>query len=375
VLDAPTEPWDDIALIYTSGTTGPSKGVRVSYASHWLFANSLVWPDVGPDDRYLMALPMFHAGGTVTTYAMLQRGGSVALLGAFDPPTFWQDVRGFGITATVIIHAMVEFLLSQPALANDADNPLRIAYMGPLSHVNEFSRRFGVSIYTAFGMTEVPCPIRSELNPRNEKALGVLLHPDLEVRLVDEHDIPVLVGQPGELTVRHRLPWVINTGYKDMPEATVRAWRNGWFHTGDQLREDETGNYYFLDRVKDSIRRRGENISSFEVEAEVLTHPLVKECAAVAVDNPDVGQDTGDEEIKLVVVREAGAEITAHELAQYLIPRMPRHMVPRFIEFIDELPKTPSFKVMKADLRAKGITEATWDREKAGLKLKREHLV
>jgi crotonobetaine/carnitine-CoA ligase len=154
----------------------------------------------------------------------------------------------------------------------------------------------------------------------------------------------------------------------------VQAWAHGWFHTGDQFIEDSEGNFYFVDRVKDAIRRRGENISSFEVEQDALAHPEVEEVAAVAVPNPDVAEGTGDEEVKVVVVRTKGSTLTPEALTEYLIERVPRHWVPRFIEFASELPRTPSFKVKKAELRAAGITATTWDRERAGVVLKRDRL-
>ena len=191
---------------------------------------------------------------------------------------------------------------------------------------------------------------------------------------MDEHDRPVPDGTPGELVVRHKYPWVINSGYKDMPVATASAWRNGWFHTGDQLMVDDDGEWIFVDRAKDAIRRRGENISSYEVEAEVLAHPDVDQVAAIAVPNPDMEQSAGDQEVKVVIVPVAGRSVDPTELVEFLIPRMPRHMVPRYIEVVDELPRTPSFKIKKADLRAAGLTAETWDREKAGIKLKREKL-
>jgi crotonobetaine/carnitine-CoA ligase len=374
-LETPTEPWDDFALVYTSGTTGPSKGVRLSYASHRLYADSLIWDDVGEDDTFHMTLPLSHVAGTSTTYGMLQRGGSIVLPGAFNAKSFWDEIRRDGCTITFIIHAMIVFLLNQPEAENDADNPLRYAYVGPLTRVQEFTRRFGLQLYTGFGMTEVPLALRSGLNPTNESTCGRPFGNGYDVRLVDEHDIPVPVGTTGELILRHRLPWVMNSGYKGVPEATAEAWRNGWFHTGDQMIADENGDYTFVDRVKDAIRRRGENISSYEVEAEVLSHPDVAEVAAIAVTNPDVEESTSDQEVKVVIVAVKGREIDPRELVEYLVPRMPRHMVPRYIEFADELPKSPSFKVQKATLREAGITPGTWDREAAGIKLKREQLV
>jgi crotonobetaine/carnitine-CoA ligase len=247
--------------------------------------------------------------------------------------------------------------------------------MGPLLRAKEFAERYGVSLYTAYGMSEVPVPIVSGLNPEDERSCGRAANPDhYELRLVDEHDVPVPVGTPGELIARHSLPWMINSGYKNMPEATANAWRNGWFHTGDQFIQDETGNFFFLDRMKDVIRRRGENISSFEVEAEVTSHPLVKEAAAIAVKNPSVDDDVEDEEVMIVVVLEDGATLDPVELVDYLSKRMPRHWVPRFVEFTDALPRTDSHKLKKADLREAGVTATTWDREQAGIVYRREVL-
>ena len=371
----PIEPWDDLSLIYTSGTTGPSKGVRAAHAAFWNYANCFILPYVNENDRYMSALPMFHTAGTGITYSMLRAGGSVALSGGFSASRFWDDVRRFEATITIAIHGMVTFMLDQPVKQDDADNPLKTVYMGPLSSHKEFAKRFGVRIYTAYGMTEVPVPITSALDPDDERSCGVNAAPDqYELRLVDENDLEVPPNVPGELIARHVHPWTINSGYKGMPAATAEAWRNGWFHTGDQFTRDEDGNFFFLDRIKDVIRRRGENISSFEVETEVMSHPLVKEAAAVAVQNPDVAESAGDEEVKVVVVLEEGAALDPVELTEYLASRMPAYWVPRFIEYLPELPRTESHKLKKADMREAGITEGTWDREKAGVKLKREVL-
>jgi carnitine-CoA ligase len=368
VLERPSEPWDDLSLIYTSGTTGPSKGVRAAHAAFWNYANCFILPYVGEDDRYLNALPMFHTAGTGITYSMLRAGGSVALAKSFSASRFWDDVRRFEATITIAIHGMVTFMLDQPARPDDADNPLRTVYMGPLTRHHEFAERFGVSVYTAYGMTEVPVPITSALGPEDARSCGRAADPvQYELRLVDEHDVPVPPNTPGELVARHSLPWTINSGYKNMPEATAEAWRNGWFHTGDQFTQDEEGNFYFLDRIKDVIRRRGENISSFEVEEEVRTHPAISDAAAVAVPNPDVEHAAGDEEVKIVVVLEPGAELDPVELVEYLSGRMPAYWVPRFVEFLPELPRTESHKVKKAELRAAGITPQTWDRRHAAI--------
>jgi carnitine-CoA ligase len=375
VLSRPVEPWDDLSLIYTSGTTGPSKGVRAAHAAFWNYARCFIVPYVDESDRYLQPLPMSYTAGTGITYSMLLAGGSVAYPKGFSTKTFWDDVRRYEATITIVIHGMVSVMLDLPPSPDDADNPLRTVYMGPLLRPKEFAERYGVSIYTAYGMSEVPVPIVSSLDPDDERSCGRGADPDhYELRLVDEHDVPVPAGTPGELIARHTLPWTINSGYKNMPEATANAWRNGWFHTGDQFVQDADGNFFFLDRMKDVIRRRGVNISSFEVEAEVLSHPLVKEAAAIAVKNPDLGEEVEDEEVMVFVVLEDGAELDQVELAEYLVARMPRHWVPRFVEYTDALPRTDSHKLKKADLRERGITTGTWDREKAGIAYKREVL-
>jgi crotonobetaine/carnitine-CoA ligase len=373
-LDAPREPWDDHMVIFTSGTTGPSKGVRLPYASHRLYADGFVWPEIGAQDRSLVAVPLFHVAGTSTILAMLQRGGSIVLSSGFSARTFWDEVRRFDVTTTALLHGMISVLMAQPQSEHDADNPLSIVYMGPLTRVEEFTRRYGVSVYTCFGMTEVPVPLRSALNPSKEQTCGREFQEGYELRLVDEHDLPVPPGASGELIVRHRDPWMMNSGYKDMPGPTAQSWRNGWFHTGDQMRVDEDGDYMFLDRTKDSIRRRGENISSYEVESEVVAHPDVDQAAAVAVAAPGVDASAHDEEVKVVVVPVTGRSLDPQALVEWLIPRMPRHMVPRYIEVVAELPRTPTAKVMKAELRSQGVTPTTWDRVGAGIELKREQL-
>lgn len=373
VLPRPVEPWDDLSLIYTSGTTGPSKGVKASHAAFWNYGNCFIAPFVDESDRYLQPLPMFYTAGTGITYSMLQAGGSLAYPKGFSSTTFWDDVRRFEATITIAIHGMVSFVLDQPVRADDADNPLRVVYMGPLTRHDEFAERFGCRVYTAYGMTEVPVPIVSALDPVDGRSCGRNADPEnYELRLVDEHDVPVPIGTPGELIVRNSRPWTINSGYKNMPEATANAWRNGWFHTGDEFLLDEEGNFFFLDRMKDVIRRRGVNISSFEVEEEVRSHPAVKDVAAVAVSNPDMEESAGDEEVKVVVVLEDDTALDPAELVEYLTPRMPRHWLPRFVEFSPELPRTESFKVRKADLRDAGVTAATWDRVAAVRELSQE---
>jgi crotonobetaine/carnitine-CoA ligase len=187
--------------------------------------------------------------------------------------------------------------------------------------------------------------------------------------LVDHHDCETPIGEVGEMVVRSDRPWGLCSGYHNDAAATARAWANGWFHTGDAFRRDEDGYFYFVDRVKDAIRRRGENISSFEVEVEVCAHPHVREAAAIGVPS-----EHSEDEVMIIVAPAPGQTIDPTELAAFLIERMPYFMAPRYIRVLDELPKTPSAKVLKAELRREGVTADTWDREAAGLRARREAL-
>ena len=173
------------------------------------------------------------------------------------------------------------------------------------------------------------------------------------------------MGEIGEMMIRTDRPWGMNSGYYNNPEATAKAWRNGWFHTGDAFRKDPEGNFYFVDRMKDAIRRRGENISSFEVEADVGAHPAVREVAAIAVPN-----EMSEDEVMVVVAPVEGQKIDPVDLIEFLRPRMAHFMVPRYVRIVDELPKTPTAKVQKALLREEAVTPDTWDREAAGIRLK-----
>jgi crotonobetaine/carnitine-CoA ligase len=360
-------PWDTHAIIYTSGTTGPSKGVLSSYRH--LGATTEAIDTVTPEDRALVNLPLFHVGGTNSVYRMLMRGGSIALVEAFDTETFWDTVRKTGTTTMTLLGAMIPFLMKAPPTPRDRDHTLRQAVMVPLAEdAAEFTARFGVDIYTVFNMTEISCPILSERNPDVAKTCG-RVRAGFEARVVDDHDMEVPHGTVGELMVRSDDPWTMNHGYNANPEATARAWRNGWFHTGDAFRRDEAGNFFFVDRMKDAIRRRGENISSFEVEVEIGAHPKVRETAVVGVPS-----EFGEDEVMAIVAPLPGGEIDPVEIISFLTPRLPHFMVPRYIRFMADLPKTPTQKIEKHLLRQQGITEDTWDRERAGIRLKREKL-
>ena len=361
------DPWDIQSVIYTSGTTGPSKGVLQTYLQSWT-TGRCSYGYIGPADRMLINLPLFHVGGTSSVHAVLSAGASLALFEGFSTARFWDEIRTTGSTTTCgLIGAMAEFLMKAPPRDDDAANPLRMLTLAPVNRATmAFARRFGFDWLTGFNMTEVSVPLVAPVNSTIEFGCG-RPRTGIEARLVDIHDIEVPAGAVGELILRSDLPWAMTPGYLNMPAATARAWRNGWFHTGDAFRKDADGNYYFVDRLKDTIRRRGENISSLEVEVEVTSHPSVLEAAAVGV--PALH---GEEDILIAVVPRAGSTVEPEALIDFLRPRMAHFMVPRFIRPVAALPKTPTNKVQKSMLRAEGITDDTWDREAAGIVLKKE---
>jgi carnitine-CoA ligase len=359
------QPWDLQSIVYTSGTTGPSKGTMSSYFHAYNSMDHEAWYCLRDDDRALVNLPMFHIAGCFITYGMLCRGGSLTLSPGFKTDTFWDVVRTTESTMVFLLGVMCSFLIKQAPRADDRDHPLRMVFSVPLTEESViFHDRFGTDLYTIFNMTEVNTPIISEANPREPGRAGKA-RPVNELRIVDEHDIEVPEGEVGELIIRPDLPWAINHGYYKNPEATARAWRNDWFHTGDAFRRDAEGNYYFVDRLKDAIRRRGENISSFEVEVVVNDHPAVQECAAIPVPS-----EHGEDEVMVVLAAKPGQVVDPAELTDFLIPRMAHFMVPRYIRIMDELPKTPTTKVQKAGLRETGVTADTWDREASGIRLR-----
>jgi crotonobetaine/carnitine-CoA ligase len=312
---------------------------------------------------------MFHIGGSFITYAMLCRGASIAMVESFRTEVFWDTVRRTGSTAVFLLGVMGTFLMKQPPGGRDREHPLRMAFLVPLAEDGlAFSRRFSVEVFTLFNMTEIATPLISEMNPSKVGTCG-RVREGVEVRLVDENDCEVETGSVGELVLRMDVPWTLSHGYNKDPAATARAWRNGWFHTGDAFRYDADGNYEFVDRLKDAIRRRGENISSFEVEAVVNLHPDVQESAAIPVPS-----DHGEDEIMVVVAPKTGCTIDPVMLVEFLTPRMAHFMVPRYVRILDALPKTPTAKIQKTVLREAGRTDDAWDREAAGIILRRERL-
>jgi len=362
-------PWDLQSIIYTSGTTGPSKGVLSTYFHQYTIA-TVAHGYMGPDDRIMVNMPMFHVSGTGAAYCALIRQSSLAMFEGFRTTEFWRQVRETGCTLTCgLVGSMAQFLEKNEPHPDDADNPFRMALLFPISETTmALARRYDFSYFSGFGMTELPIAMVTEIDCTIEGTCGKP-RSGVECRLVDENDLEVASGEYGELIVRSAQPWSLIHGYNAMPEATVEAWRNGWFHTGDLFQQDEDGNYYYVDRRKDSIRRRGENISSQEVENAVFTHPAVNDVAAVAVPS-----EHGEDDVLVVVAPKPGTSIDPLELFNFLRPRMAHFMLPHYIRVVDSLPQTPTNKVRKHLLRDEGVTDDTWNREAAGIAVKKDKL-
>ena len=339
---------DIVAIMYTSGTTGPSKGVRVAHAHAYTYAKLAGQAtQLSRDDVYFAPLPLFHiAGQWALVYASLQVGATAIVRRRFSVSDFWPIAKESRANVSFLLGAMANFLARQEPRPDDADNPMERILLVPLvDGLDDFRRRFGVRVGTCYGSTEVNVPIISDYDVTDPGVAGRVVD-GFEVRIVDENDREVGMGEVGELVVRSDEPWIIATEYHNNPQASLRLFRNLWLHTGDAFRRDALGNYYFVDRIKDYIRRRGENISSFEVEREVNMHPAVLESAAVAVKSAATEDD-----LKVVVVAKAGRSVTPEELRDFLRGRVPRFMVPDIVEVVGELPKTPTGKIQKHLLR------------------------
>jgi crotonobetaine/carnitine-CoA ligase len=361
--------WDVASVIYTSGTTGPSKGVLVHWAQLHATSADESLKELGDDACWFSPLPMFHVSGQSSLYKMALGGGRLVLREVLSLTDYFADIERFGVTGTVLMESMIGMLMRQIKQGVKKPPTLKYFIMVPVpDNIDDFKTAFDVRIGTMYNMTEISGPLSSRgFHVDNSMARSCgFVRPGYELRVVDEHDEPVGPGQIGELIVRSDQPWVLNGGYLNNPQATAEAWRNGWFHTGDGFRYDEAGRYYFIDRMKDAIRRRGENISSMEVEIEIAAHEAIAACAVVAAHD-----DLGQEEVKAFIVLKPEAQLKPFELIDFLRSRLPHFMIPRFIEFIADLPRTPSQKVEKYALRQRGNTELTWDREAHGVIVKR----
>ncbi len=354
VDDAPAGP----AMLYTSGTTGPPKGVVTTQYDAGAIGMLLGASGVQPGETMYTPLPLFHGNALyVSMIGSMVLDARFALGERFSASRFFDECRRYEAVEFNALGGMISILLAQPERANDADNPVRVVLSAgcPPDRWEEFQDRFGVRLVEWFGMVDAP-----GILVNTEGRVGSMGKPvaGVEFAVVDGAGVPAPPDQIGELVFRH--PRGQLTHYHGMPEATATAYRDGWFHTGDLASVDADGFYYYRGRKKESIRRLGENISAWEIETVVGNHPHVQECAAHAV-----ASELGEDEVKLVVVPAPGAHITPEEIVGYCEGKMARHAVPRYVEIVSEIPKTGTHRVRYEELKQRGVTPGTWDRQAA----------
>lgn len=349
---------DVSALLYTSGTTGRSKACVLSHR-YFTSQARIAIRDFGlrDDDVLYCPFPLFHADATaLTTVPALLLGATAAIGKRFSASRFWAEVRETGATVFDFMGATLSILAKAEPRQDDADNPVRLAWGVPVPETIEiFEKRFGLTVVELYGSVEGNIPITQRFDqPRVPGSCGRVVE-EFEVRIADDADETVPPGTIGELLIRPKVPYTMFSGYFENPKATTEAQRNMWFHSGDLAKMDEAGNVYFVGRKKEAIRRRGENISAFEVEESIREHPAVLDCAAFGVKS-----DLTEEEVMVAIVLQPGARATTEdEIWAFCYERMARFQVPRFIEFVDELPKTPTGKVEKFKLQEAGVGERT----------------
>lgn len=361
-------PADTVAILYTSGTTGASKAVCCPHAQYyWWGVHTAALLGVREGDVLHSVLPLFHTNALNTFYQALLTGSTFVSEPRFSVSGFTRSLIEHGATVTYLLGAMVPMLLSKPASAADREHKVRVALAPgvPAEFHERFRERFGIGIVDGYGSTETNFVIGATLDEQQPGTMG-RVRAGFHARVVDEFDNVVPDGEPGELVLRADEPFAFSSGYFQMASETVAAWRNLWFHSGDRVVRQADGYFRFVDRMKDSIRRRGENISSFEVEQVIASHPAVANAAVFPVKS-----SLAEDEVMAAIVLREGQVLTAPALLDFCRPLLPYFAVPRFVEFVAQLPTNESGKVQKFKLRERGVTAATWDRETAGYELKR----
>jgi crotonobetaine/carnitine-CoA ligase len=364
---APAGPDDVGALFFTSGTTGPSKAVATTWAYLFAVARTVAaaW-EFNAGDVLWTAMPLFHLSAAPTVLAPMLVGGTSVLADGFHPTDVWDEIRACNAAGFAGAGAMVSMLWNLPPEPRDAELPLRFLSAAPISAdlYREIERRYTCRIVTMYGMTEAFPIAYKAVSDEGVPGTSGRVNPAFDVRIVDPYDQPVLQGMVGEIVCRARATHAMSEGY-----VSSAPGRGGlqvephpeWFHTGDLGRLDHDQNLTYVDRIKDSLRRRGENVSSVEVETTVMRHPAVAEAAAVGVPS-----ELGEDDILVVITLRPDADVDFAELLDFCAERMPYFCVPRYLEVVDEIPKNVIGRVRKDLLRSRGLGAGAWDREAHG---------
>jgi crotonobetaine/carnitine-CoA ligase len=349
---------DPHCVVYSSGTTGPSKGIVISNGHAVAKAFEVIRIcGFGPDDVLYSPLPLFYSMGLlrgVLSVALV--GASIVLRDRFSVSAYWDEVRDHGVTVAHSVFSLPRMLSSAPPTPRDRDHRLRCMFNA--RHDPEFTERFGVRLIEGYGLTEAGNAIFSRVEEPPVPGSCGRVSDEWAVRLADPDGQEVPVGEVGEILIRPLEPQRVMLGYLNKPEATAAATRDLWLHTGDLAAVDQHGFYFYKGRLKDMIRRRGQNISAWEVEQIILEHPGVGEVAALA--HPS---EVGDDDLRVVILPAEGARVDPAEVARYCLKRMPDFMVPRYLEVVDELPRTPSGRVEKYRLAQLPLRPDAVDRQ------------
>lgn len=361
-------PGDTVAILYTSGTTGPAKGVCCPQAQlFWWGIYSARALGIREGDVLFTTLPLFHTNALNAFYQAILNGCSYVLEPKFSASGFWTAARQHNATVGYLLGAMASMLLAQPKSEDDRGHRIRVALGGgvpPQIH-RPFFERFGVPLVDGYGSTETNFVFAGSIPSDRPGTMGYLVE-GLEARIVDENDSELPDGRAGELVLRAREPFAFASGYFGMPEKTVEAWRNLWFHSGDRVVRDSDGHYRFIDRMKDSIRRRGENVSSWEVEQTIQSHPAVATCAIYPLPS-----ELGDDEVAAAILLQPGQSLQPVDVIRHCEGQIAYFAIPRYVRIVREMPLTENGKIKKGVLRDAGVTSDTWDREAAGIRVRR----
>jgi len=363
----PTKPTlDDLRCIsFTSGTTGPPKGVLMTERMLRSCATgAAIASDVCPRDIFLLWEPIYHSSGAQMCILALMEPISLVIVPGFSASRFWDLIRKHKVTKIHYLGGIIDILLKQPSGLNDKNHCVRIAFGGGCRKESwrAFEQRFGVKIQECYGLTEASG--FTTVNTSGKVGSIGKPYPYFDVQIVDDDGVPLKVGQTGEILVREKESGVITQGYLNNQEATPAALQGEWLHTGDIGRYDEEGDFYYMGRKTDSIRRRGENISAWEVESVLNSHPDIKESAVIGVD-----AEIGEQELKAFVVCAAGTTIEPLDIIRWCEARMPHFQIPRYLAFVGGFKKTPTERIRKETLSRDTID--CWDLEMSGYRIRR----